>query len=134
MFTPFHKLPYTYPYGKSVDETLTPGPLFIIRNNFPFTVLLFSFSVIINFENTKTFPLLHFTNQNTTSISFTVYIIALHILAARIFAGAVAFSYLYCIFISSFVNLHIPCAWQPLDEVEGTKQIYSTLQVVRRGT
>jgi hypothetical protein len=23
MFTPFHKLPYTYPYGRSVDETTT---------------------------------------------------------------------------------------------------------------
>jgi hypothetical protein len=23
MFTPFHKLPYTYPYGRSVDETMT---------------------------------------------------------------------------------------------------------------
>jgi hypothetical protein len=23
MFTPFHKLPYTYTYGKSVDETMT---------------------------------------------------------------------------------------------------------------
>jgi hypothetical protein len=23
VFTPFHKLPYTYPYGRSVDETTT---------------------------------------------------------------------------------------------------------------
>jgi hypothetical protein len=23
MFTPFHKLPYTYPYGRSVDEITT---------------------------------------------------------------------------------------------------------------
>jgi hypothetical protein len=23
MFTPFHKPPYTYPYGKSVDKTTT---------------------------------------------------------------------------------------------------------------
>jgi hypothetical protein len=23
MFTPFHKPPYTYPYGRSVDETTT---------------------------------------------------------------------------------------------------------------
>jgi hypothetical protein len=41
---------------------------------------------------------------------------------------------LYCIFIFSFVYLHTPCAWKPLGEVEGTKQIYFTLQVVRRGT
>jgi hypothetical protein len=23
MFTPFHKPPYTYPYGRSIDETTT---------------------------------------------------------------------------------------------------------------
>jgi hypothetical protein len=33
-----------------------------------------------------------------------------------------------------FLYLHTPCALQPLGEVEGTKQIYFTLQVVRRGT
>jgi hypothetical protein len=28
VFTPFHKLPYTYPYGRSVDETTTlPAPV-----------------------------------------------------------------------------------------------------------
>jgi hypothetical protein len=52
--------------------------------------LLFLFSVIINFENTKIFPLLHFTNQNTTNISFTVYhciayYFSLHIPAAKDF-------------------------------------------------
>jgi hypothetical protein len=25
VFTPFHKPPYTYPYGRSVDETTTQG-------------------------------------------------------------------------------------------------------------
>jgi hypothetical protein len=38
-----------------------------------------------------------------------------------------------CIFIFSFVYLHTHCAWQPLGEVEGTKQIYFSLEVVRRG-
>jgi hypothetical protein len=28
MFTPFQKLPYTYPYGRSVDETTTLAPEF----------------------------------------------------------------------------------------------------------
>jgi hypothetical protein len=56
-----------------ISEPMNPGPLFIIRNTFLFTVPLFLFSVIINFENTKIFHLLHFTNQNTTTISFTVY-------------------------------------------------------------
>jgi hypothetical protein len=56
-----------------ISECVNPGPLLIIRNNFPFTLSLFLFSVIINFENTKIFPLFHFTNQNTTTISFIVY-------------------------------------------------------------
>jgi hypothetical protein len=40
MFTPFHKPPYTYPYGRSVDETTTVGvnmdfqiPLLIIDSD-----------------------------------------------------------------------------------------------------
>jgi hypothetical protein len=49
-----------------ISEPMNPG-------NFPFTLSLFLFLVIINFENTKIFPLLHFTNQNTATISFTVY-------------------------------------------------------------
>jgi hypothetical protein len=76
-----------------ISEHMNPGPLFIIRNNFLFTLSLFLFSVIINFENTKIFPLLHFTNQNTTTISFTVY----HCIAysrGTGFSAAVAFAYL----------------------------------------
>jgi hypothetical protein len=73
-----------------ISEPMNPGPLLIITNNFPFTFLLFLFSVIINFENTKIFPLLHFTNQNTTTISFTVYhciayYFSVHIPAAKDF-------------------------------------------------
>jgi hypothetical protein len=56
-----------------ISEPMNSGPLFIRRNNFSFILSLFLFSVIINFENIKTFPLLHFTNQNTTTISFTIY-------------------------------------------------------------
>jgi hypothetical protein len=73
-----------------ISEPMNPGPLFIIRNNFSFTLSLFLFLVIINFENTKISPLLHFTNQNTTTISFTIYhciayYFSLHILAAQDF-------------------------------------------------
>jgi hypothetical protein len=34
MFTPFHKLPYTYPYGRSVDETTTSDNLACFKNGF----------------------------------------------------------------------------------------------------
>jgi hypothetical protein len=56
-----------------ISEPMNPDPFLIIRNNFPFTLSLFLFLVIINFENTKIFPSLHFTNQNTITISFSVY-------------------------------------------------------------
>jgi hypothetical protein len=94
-----------------ISEPMDPGPLFIIRNNFAFTLSLFLFSVIINFENKKIFPLLHFTNQNTTTIPFTVYYcivyyFSLHIPAAQdflaplhlhiyLFSSAYLFSFLY---------------------------------------
>jgi hypothetical protein len=73
-----------------ISEPMIPGPLLIIIINFPLTLLLFLFSVIINFEYTKIFPLLHFKNQNTTNISFTVYhciayYFSLHIPAAKDF-------------------------------------------------
>jgi hypothetical protein len=83
-----------------ISEPINPDPLFIIRNTFPFTLSLFSFLFIINFENTKIFPLLHFTNQNTTIISFTIYhciayYFSLHIPASyQIFSGVVVFAYL----------------------------------------
>jgi hypothetical protein len=86
-----------------ISEPMNPGPLFIIRNNFPSTLSLSLFLVIINFENTKTFPLLHFTNQNTTTISFTVYhciahYFSLHILLAplhlHIYLFYIAYSFL----------------------------------------
>jgi hypothetical protein len=83
-----------------ISEPVNPGPLLIIKNNFPFTLSLFLLSVIIKVENTKIFPLVHFTNQNTTIISFTVYhciadYFSLHILAAQDFFSAVAFAYLF---------------------------------------
>jgi hypothetical protein len=52
-----------------ISEPVNLGPLLIIRNNFPLTLSLFLFLVIINFENTKIFPLLHFRYQNTTTMS-----------------------------------------------------------------
>jgi hypothetical protein len=100
-----------------ISEPMNPGPLFIIRNNFPFTLSLFLFLVIIHFENTKTFSLLHFTNQNTTTIPFTVYhciayYFSLHIPAAKDFLEPLHLHiYLFSIaYFFSFVYLHTPCA------------------------
>jgi hypothetical protein len=129
-----------YLLWECISEPMNPVPLFIIRNNFPFTLSPFLFSVIINFENTKTFPLLHFTNQNTTTISFIVYhciayYFSLHIPMAQDFWRRCIriFIDLHCIFTFSFVYLHTPCAWQPLGEVEGTKQIYLPCRLLEEG-
>jgi hypothetical protein len=93
------------------SEPMNPGPLFIIRNNFMSTLPLLLFLVIINFENKKILPLLHFINQNTTTIYFTIYhciayYFSLHIPAAEdflallqlhiyLFSIAYLFSFLY---------------------------------------
>jgi hypothetical protein len=94
-----------------ISKPMNPGPLLIIRNNFPFTLSLFLFPDIINFENTKIFPLLHFRNENTTTISFTVYhciayYFCLHIPVAQdflaplhlhIYLFSIAYLFLVCI-------------------------------------
>jgi hypothetical protein len=94
-----------------ISEPMKHGPLFIIRNNFPFTLSLFSFLVIINFKNTKIFPLLHFINQNTTTMSFTVYhcivyYFSLHIPVARDFLAPLHL-HIYLFYIAySFLVLY----------------------------
>jgi hypothetical protein len=94
-----------------ISELMNAGPLFIIRNNFPFTLSLFSFSFIINFENRKPFSLLNFTNQNTTIISFTVYhciayYFSLHIPAAKDFLAPLHL-HIYLFYIAySFLVLY----------------------------
>jgi hypothetical protein len=87
-----------------ISEPMNHGPLFIIRNNFPFTLSLSLFSVIINFENTKTFSLFHITNQNTTTIPFTIYHCIAYYLVCNFaysrgtrFFGAVAFADLFSV-------------------------------------
>jgi hypothetical protein len=113
----------------------TPVHFFIIRNTFLFTLPLFLFSVIINFENTKIFLLLHFTNQNTITISFTVYhciayYFSLHIPIepSRYFLAP-----LHLHILLSVLYTYTPCVWQPLGEVEDTKQIYLLCRLFEEG-
>jgi hypothetical protein len=120
---------------------MNPGLLLIIRNNFPFTLSLFLFSVIINFENTKTFPLLHFTNQNTTTIPLTVYhciayYISLHIPAAKDFLALLHLHiYLFSIaylFSGLYTYTHLLLD-NHLVRLRAQSNFF-TLQVVRRET
>jgi hypothetical protein len=90
-----------------ISEPMNPCPLFIIRNNFPFTLSLFSFSFIINFENTKTFPLLHFTNQNTTIIPFTVYHCIAFYFSLHIPASHQVIFWCRCIYIFTFSFVYL---------------------------
>jgi hypothetical protein len=67
-----------------ISEPMNPGPFLIIRNNFPFTLSLFLFPVIINFENTKYF--LHCISQTKTLQPYLLlFVIALHITLVCIF-------------------------------------------------
>jgi hypothetical protein len=95
---------------------------------------LFSFSLLIKFENIKILLFTTLANQNTTPPSFIVQHCIAYSRGTRLFWHRChrIFAYLYCIFHFSFVYLHTPCTWQPLGEVEGTKQIYFILQVARR--
>jgi hypothetical protein len=94
-----------------ISEPINPDPFFIIRNTFLFNLSLFSFSFIINFENAKTFPLLHFTKQNTTTISFTVYICLAYYFSLDIPTRLkhIFWHCCICIVTFSFVYLHTPC-------------------------
>jgi hypothetical protein len=117
-----------------ISEPMNPGPLLIIRNNFPTTLSLFSFLVLIKFENTKYFYLLYLQTKKL-HCHLLLFIITFHIPVAQDFFWCCChciFTYSHCIFHFSFVYLHTPFAWQPLSEVEGTKQIYFILQVARR--
>jgi hypothetical protein len=59
-----------------ISEPMNPDPLLIIRNNFPFTLSLFSFLVIINFENTKTF-------HKPKHYNHTFYCLPLHCIGVK---------------------------------------------------
>jgi hypothetical protein len=117
-----------------ITEPMNLGPLLIIRNNFPTTLSFFSFLVLIKFENTKILLFTTLANQKTTPPSFTVYHCIAYSRGIRLFWHRChcIFTYSHSIFHFNFVYLQTPCAWQPLGEVEGTKQIYFILQVARR--
>jgi presenilin-like A22 family membrane protease len=84
-----------------ISKPINPGPLFIIRNTFLFTLSLFSFSFIINFENKNiSFSAFH----KPKHYNHIFYCFALHITlvciflpAIKIFSVAVAFAYLLSI-------------------------------------
>jgi hypothetical protein len=58
-----------------ISEPMNPGPLFIIRNNFPFTLSLFLFSVII-FRKYKNISFIAF--HKPKHYNHTFYSLSLH--------------------------------------------------------
>ena len=68
-----------------ICETMNPGSILIIRNNFPTTIIHFIFDAIYKLKNTKILLLLAFTIQNPKTSSILVIIII---------------AYHHCIFIS----------------------------------
>jgi hypothetical protein len=61
-----------------ISEPMNPSPLFIIRNTFLFTLRMFLFLTIINFENTKIF-LYCISQTKTLQPYLLLFIIALYI-------------------------------------------------------
>jgi hypothetical protein len=118
-----------------ISEPMNPGPLFIIRNTFPFTLSLFSFSFIINFENTKIF--LYCISQTKTLQPYhLLFIIALYNTLICIFPRAISnflaplHLYIYFQFCILTHTLCLTTTWWGW----GHKANLFTLQVVWRRT
>jgi hypothetical protein len=66
-----------------ISKPMNPDPFLIIRNNFPFTLSLFLFSVIINFLKYKNISFIAFHKPKHYNHIF--YCLSLHITAAQDF-------------------------------------------------
>ena len=97
-------------------ETMNPGPFLIIRNNFPTSFKHFLHTAIFQSENTKTRLFIAFTYKNPkNTIHHNYYHPCIIVYHHCIF--------IYCFCIIYYLNIILtPYAWQPLGEVEGTKQ------------
>ena len=89
---------------------MNPGPLLIIRNHFYLLLLAFTFSALINFENTKILLLLATTTKNPKRTLLYCF---------RLLSSLV---YFLVIFIIVILLIPKPCAWQPHGGVGGTRQ------------
>jgi len=70
---------------------MNPGPLFIIRNTFYLLLLAFTFSALINFENTKIYLLLATTTKNPKIPLFTCF----SLLSSFSFLSSILFIVIY---------------------------------------
>ena len=97
-------------------ETMNPGPFLIIRNTFPTTFKHLLHSAILKAESTKTLLLIPYTYKNPQKYHSSSLLSSLHIYLPPL--------HIYLLFcIHYYLNIILtPCAWQPLGEIEGTKQ------------
>ena len=81
---------------------MNPGPLFIIRNHFYLLLLAFTFSALINFENTKIYLLLATTTKNPKrTLLYYFSLLSSHSLLSCYFI----YCFIYCYFILFTRNL-----------------------------
>ena len=117
-----------------ICETMNPGPILIIRNNFPTTIIHFLFSAIYKFENTKILLLLAFTIHNPKTLSIIAIIILAYHHCIFISCLHIYFLFAYLLLVCIHYYLYIvitPCAWQPLGEVED-QNTYTLFCVTKR--
>ena len=78
-----------------ICETMNPGPILIIRNNFPTTIIHFLFAAIYKFENTKILYFLH-SQYKTQKHHLSLLSPSLHIIIAYLFLVCIKY-YFYII-------------------------------------
>jgi hypothetical protein len=84
-----------------ISKPMNPGTLLIRRSNFPTTLSLFLFSVLIKFENIKILLFTTLANQNTTPPYFTVYHCIAYSRGTRLFLALLPLHiYLFALHIS----------------------------------
>ena len=88
-----------------ICETINPGPILIIRNNFPTTIIHFLFAAIYKFENPKILLLLVFKIQNTKTLSIIAIIIFVY--HPCIFISCLHLYFLFAFIIIFILFLHL---------------------------
>ena len=90
-----------------ICETMNPGPILIIRNNFPTTIIHFLFAAIYKFENTKIHLLLAFTIQNPKTPSIIAITIIAYLFLACIFTSSLHYILSFILFLHLVLDNHL---------------------------
>ena len=96
-------------------ETMNSGPFLIIRNTFPTILSIFYIQPFLNQKIQKTLLLIAYTYKTPKISSIIVSTILAYLFTTMAYLLIVLHLFYFDIILTT-------CAWQPLGEVEGTKQ------------